>query len=95
MAVVAMGMASFANDLTMPPAWGACMDVGGKYAGTLSGSRNMMGRHLRAHGDRLHPGGDRRNWDLTFFISGVIYIIGSIAWLFIDPALKSTRDRCR
>ena len=41
--MIAMGFASFSNDLAMPGAWGACMDVGGKYAGTLSGTMNMMG----------------------------------------------------
>ena len=41
--MLAMGFASFCNDLVMPGAWGACMDVGGKYAGTLSGTMNMMG----------------------------------------------------
>jgi len=41
-AMIAMGMASFSNDLVMPGAWAACMDVGGKYAGTLSGTMNMM-----------------------------------------------------
>ncbi|MCC7156784.1 MAG: MFS transporter [Bryobacterales bacterium] len=41
--MLAMGMASFCNDLVMPCAWGACMDVGGKYAGTVSGSMNMFG----------------------------------------------------
>ena len=42
-AMVAMGLASFSNDLAMPPSWSACMDVGGKYAGSLSGSMNMAG----------------------------------------------------
>src|SRR6185436_928811 len=42
-AMLAMGLASFCNDLTMPGAWSTCMDVGGKYAGTVSGSMNMMG----------------------------------------------------
>ena len=38
-----MGLASFFNDLVMPGAWATCMDVGGAYAGTVSGSMNMMG----------------------------------------------------
>jgi sugar phosphate permease len=41
-AMAAMGVAGFANDLAMPPSWGACMDMGGKFCGTLSGSMNMM-----------------------------------------------------
>ena len=43
LAMLSMGMASFCNDLTMPGSWATCMDVGGKYAGTVSGSMNMMG----------------------------------------------------
>ena len=49
--MIAMGLASFVLDLTLPGSWGACMDVGGKYAGTLSGSMNMMGNIAGA----LHP----------------------------------------
>jgi MFS family permease len=41
--MLALGMASFCNDIVMPCAWGTCMDVGGRYAGTLAGSMNMMG----------------------------------------------------
>jgi len=31
-AMLAIGLASFSNDLVMPGAWTAAMDVGGKYA---------------------------------------------------------------
>ena len=56
-AMIAMGIASFSNDLVMPGSWAACMDVGGKYAGTLSGTMNMMGnlgRGLIAAGHWIH-----------------------------------------
>src|SRR5207244_10570101 len=43
LAVASLGLASFSNDLAMASAWGACMDVGGRHAGSLSGSMNMMG----------------------------------------------------
>ena len=36
-------LASFFNDFVMPPAWAACMDIGGRYSGTVSGAMNMMG----------------------------------------------------
>src|SRR5208337_4371962 len=41
--MIAMGLAGFCNDLIMPPSWAACMDIGGEFAGTVSGSMNMMG----------------------------------------------------
>lgn len=35
--------ACFGNDMCMPGSWTACMDLGGRFAGTLSGFMNMMG----------------------------------------------------
>lgn len=87
-AMFAMGAASFSNDLTMPGTWSACMDIGGKFAGTLSGSMNMMGSIGAALAPLIigwlldHTG---RNWELTFWISGIIYFCGGLCWLWLDP----------
>jgi hypothetical protein len=46
-ALLAIGLASFCSDLTLPGAWGACMDVGGRHTCVLSfttGSSARMGR---------------------------------------------------
>lgn len=88
LAMVAMGAASFCNDLVMPPAWGACMEVGGRFAGTLSGSMNMMGNFAGgvapvAVGFILRSTG--QNWTLTFYVSAAVYMVGMLAWMFIDP----------
>ena len=86
-AAILMGLASFSNDLMMPGAWGACMDVGGKYAGTLSGSMNMMGNL----GGGLGPVTTgyilqaTQNWSIPFYLGSGIYLIGAVAWMFIDP----------
>ncbi len=87
-AMLSVGFASFGNDLAMPGAWGACMEVGGKYAGSLSGSMNMMGNF----GGMLAPlcvpivltwaGGD---WNVNFYVFAVVYVIGAVSWFFIDP----------
>ncbi|HKQ77839.1 MAG TPA: MFS transporter [Blastocatellia bacterium] len=88
LAMIAMGFASFANDLVMPPAWGACMDVGGKYVGTLSGSMNMMGNLAGGLGP-LAVGyildATNKNWGVTFYISAVVYFLGIFCWMFLDP----------
>ncbi len=87
LAVLAIAMASFCNDLAMPPAWGACMDVGGKFAGTLSGSMNMMG-NLAGGVAPIVIGKliqiTSSNWDLTFYISASIYLVAAICWFFLD-----------
>ncbi len=86
-AMVAMGMASFSNDILMPGSWGACMDVGGKYAGTLSGSMNMMGNFGGALGPIVlgYVLQKTGSWLLNFYIMAGIYLLAALAWRFIDP----------
>lgn len=87
-AMVAMGFASFCNDLVMPGSWGACMDVGGKYAGTLSGTMNMLGNF----GGAVSPTAislilwwTHNNWSVAFYVSAAVYFCGSFFWLVMDP----------
>lgn len=88
LAMLSMGLASFFNDITIPGSWTTCMDVGGQYAGTVSGSMNMMGNFGGMSGP-LVVGFvlqyTHRDWQLAFAISSVIYFLGAICWLFIDP----------
>ena len=42
-AMFVLGMAGFFNDFVMPAAWASTMDIGGRYAGTVSGAMNTMG----------------------------------------------------
>jgi len=86
--MLAMGFASFSNDLVMPGSWGACMDVGGKYAGTLSGAMNMAGNI----GGALSPmmigyilKWTHSNWDVTFYVSAAVYFMGIFCWMALDP----------
>lgn len=93
-AMLAMGMASFFNDLVMPPAWGACMDVGGKYAGTVSGSMNMMGNlagfvaPVAGGWIVQHTGGD---WNIFLYTMAVNYLLGAFCWPLIDPVTPLDR----
>jgi MFS family permease len=95
--IVALGLASFSNDLAMAPAWAACMDVGGRLAGSLSGSMNMMGNLGGAagpvvvgyilDGTRNGVGGQASiaGWTLAFLVAAGVYWVGALAWTFIDP----------
>ena len=88
LAMLSMGLASFFNDLTMPGSWSTCMDIGGKYAGTVSGSMNMMGNFGGMAGPLvvgLVLTFTHRDWQLAFMISAIIYFLGALCWLFIDP----------
>jgi MFS transporter, ACS family, glucarate transporter len=94
-AMIAIGAASFCNDLAMPNAWGAAMDIGGRYAGTLSGAMNMWGNlggalSPMAIGYILKWSG--ANWNLTFYVSAAIYIAGIVFWLLLDPVTPLETD---
>ena len=86
--MAAMAMASFCNDLMMPPAWAACMDLGGKYAGTVAGSMNMMGNLAGFAspvfgGYLLHATGN--NWSALLYTMAGVYLVGMLCWPWIDP----------
>ena len=88
LAMIAMGMAGFFNDLTIPGSWGACMDIGGRFAGTVSGSMNMMGNFggmlcAKLTGYLVDPSGG--GWTNVLLISSAVYFLGGLCWLFIDP----------
>jgi ACS family glucarate transporter-like MFS transporter len=85
-AVLAIAMASFGGDMAMPHAWGATMDLGGKFSGTLSGAMNTWGNV----GGALCPLvigyvlAWTNNWNLTFYIGSAVYAGGALCWMFLD-----------
>jgi len=87
-AMLAIGFASFCNDLAMPPSWGAAMDLGGRYAGTLAGAMNMTGNL----GGSLAPiviaqilKYTNNNWDVPLYLAAVVYLTGAFLWMALDP----------
>jgi ACS family glucarate transporter-like MFS transporter len=88
LAMVAMGFAGFANDLTVPASWGACMDLGERHTGTVAGGMNMMGAGggavagpmvaylLKASND---------NWNLPLYVAAAGYFAAMACWIWIDP----------
>jgi MFS family permease len=86
--MVAIGLASFCNDVVMPPAWGSCMDVGGRFSGTLSGAMNMTGNFggvvfpVVTAFVLTHFG---NNWNLVFYTSAISYVFAALLWMWIDP----------
>jgi MFS transporter, ACS family, glucarate transporter len=88
----------------MAPDWAACMDVGGRLAGSLSGSMNMMGNLGGAVGavvvgyilnstkvSATAPP-TMQGWITAFLVAAAIYGVGAIAWLFIDPVTPLEQD---
>lgn len=94
LAVSAIGLASLCNDVTIPGSWTTCMDIGGRYVGTISGMMNMVGNI----GGFLSPivlgyiVGRTGNWDLTFYVTAVVYAGGALCWWIIDPVTPLKLD---
>jgi len=87
-AIAAIGLAAFANDLSISTCWTTCGDIGGRFAGTLGGQMNMWG----AFGGFLSPmligwllDLTGQNWNITFYLSAVVYAAGALMWLALDP----------
>jgi MFS family permease len=92
-AMIFMGLASFCNDLVMPGAWAACMDIGGDYAGTVAGSMNMMGNVAGFVAPTI--GGyivqSTGNWHYFLYTMAGMYVLGTFVWPFIDPVTRIDR----
>jgi ACS family glucarate transporter-like MFS transporter len=85
--VMAIGLAALCSDLAMPGAWGACMDVGGRHTGALSGSMNMMGQVGGAIAPMAVPlvlAATNNNWTLNMGLFALSYFLGAICWAFIN-----------
>lgn len=93
--MVALGLSGFCNDLSMPGAWGACMEVGGKLAGSVSGSMNMIGNFGGALGIVAIPWLMKvtdKNWDQVMYVAAAVYGIAAVCWAFIDSDERLVED---
>jgi sugar phosphate permease len=82
-----LGASFFFNDLMMGPAWAACADIGERYAGTLSGTMNMLGSLAGAvgtsfAGDQFDVG----NNDRVFVVFACSYGLAALCWLGVNAA---------
>jgi ACS family glucarate transporter-like MFS transporter len=101
--MVALGLASFSNDVTLAPCWVSCMDVGGRLSGSLSGSMNMMGNFGGALGPVIvgyilnstkvsaAAPPTLHGWTTAFLLAAAIYVVGAVSWIFIDPVTPLER----
>ena len=85
--VLAIGMAAFFSDLSLPGAWGACMDVGGRHTGALSGSMNMLGQVGGAIAPMAVPlllAATNNNWTVNMTLFALSYFLGALCWAFVN-----------
>ncbi len=93
-AVLAISLGSFFGDVTMASCWAVCLDVGHELAGTVSGAMNMTGNLAgflfpTVTGLLVQTFG---RWDVTIVVSSVIFFLGALLWLRIDPTKSVIKD---
>jgi len=91
LAMLAMGLASFCSDLTMPISWNACVEIGRRNTATLSGAMNMFGNFAGFVAPVISglilarfpagPGG----WDMLLYLIAVASLVAAACWVFLDP----------
>jgi MFS family permease len=99
-AMVVMGLASFASDLTMPISWDACVEIGGAYTATVSATMNMLGNLAGfvapVVGGMLlqHVGTGVNGWNLLIDTMVGASAVSAACWLYLDPE-SARRERER
>ncbi|WP_195780476.1 MFS transporter [Priestia megaterium] len=87
MSVYCFSASAFFLECVNSTTWATAMDVGGEYSGTVSGVMNMAGNIAGALSPIIFgilvQGG---SWNLPFYISTGILLVGSFIWaFFLNP----------
>ena len=87
-AMLAMGLASFTSDLTMPISWDACVDIGGPYTATVAATMNMLGNFAGfaapvTGGVILARTGG--HWNVLIYSMAASAVVSALCWLYLDP----------
>ena len=92
---VLLALALAAADIALSACWAVCLDVGGDHAGVVTGFMNTFGNL----GGLVAPlvfgyAVDRwGSWTLPFYVTAAVYVVGSLAWLDIDPERRLVTQR--
>jgi MFS transporter, ACS family, glucarate transporter len=87
-AMICLGLASFAGDLTMPISWNACVEFGGSHTATVSATMNMFGNLAgfvapTFAGFLLQRTGG--NWNPLIYIMAGVACVSASCWLALHP----------
>jgi len=94
--VAALTASSFAAEFAGPVTWTTCMDLGGRYVGSLAGAMNTLGQL----GGAVAPAvigyilkWTGNNWPVAFYVSAAVYGCGILCWSFLDPVTPLDSER--
>jgi ACS family glucarate transporter-like MFS transporter len=96
LAMVAMGLASFCSDLTMPISWNACVEIGRRHTATLSGAMNMFGNFAGFVAPVVSGvilARSAGNWNVLIYLMVAASFIAATCWMFLDPGNPAAHSR--
>jgi nitrate/nitrite transporter NarK len=86
-AAMLIAVAAGVADLAITPAWAVCHDIGGEYAGTVTGCMNTFANV----GGAIAPiamgyaVAKLNSWTVPMVITAALYILGGLVALLINP----------
>ena len=88
LAMVAMGLASFCSDLTMPISWNACVEIGRRHTAATSGAMNMFGNFagfVAPVGGGLILSRAAGDWNVLLYLMVGASLAAAVCWMFLAP----------
>jgi len=85
-AMVAMGLASFCSDLTMPISWNACVEIGRRHTATISGAMNMFGNFagfVAPVSGGLILSRSTGDWNVLLYLMVGASLAAATCWMFL------------
>ena len=92
---ILLALALASADFGLSAAWAVCADIAPDHAGVMTGWMNTFGNLGGLFGPIVVGYAiDRwQSWTIPFYIAAVIYVVGALAWLVIDPTRTLAKGR--
>jgi MFS family permease len=73
--------------LTTATSWGTCADIGRGHTATVSATMNTSGQVAAILSQPIVGYSVKwfHDWNLPFRLLGVLFLVGAVCWMFIDP----------
>jgi ACS family glucarate transporter-like MFS transporter len=86
LAILALSLSFAVSDFMLPNCWAVCLDIGKRYAGTVTGAMNMAGQMgstiaAAAYGNMVEKFG----WNPPLMGLAALSLASALVWLAIDP----------
>ena len=84
--ILALSFSFAVSDFMLPNCWAVCLDIGKRYAGTVSGAMNMAGQMGSTIAAAAYGGlVEKHGWNTPLIGLAAFSLASAVLWLAIDP----------